>query len=1075
MRYYFLSGLLILAGGLFAQTSAFYFDAQDQLLLRNASVVELLADLPTIDHNTAPPTSHELTLPTPNGEAQTFYIWKTAVADAELSARFPGIVTLGGMVKDNPSIKLRGEWTNENGKVAPNANGSLSVMIFDPKERWVIRPIYGTDVYEMGTETDFAHLRQHFECMLDGHEGHHGPSQQTQAAAPYPIGEELRTYRMAVATTPGYSDFFGNDTSSVLAGIMASVNRISEVYERDASVTFTLIDETTEIIFIGTGPLSGSSPLGTVHAVIRDSIGLNNFDIGHLVDIGGGGVASLGSVCTSNRKGSGYTSLSPPQGDPFDIDYFAHEVGHQFNANHSFNGIVGSCNQRFGPTAYEPGSGVTIMGYAGICGTDNVALRSIPQLHAISILEMTQFTQFGIGDNCPTVTMTGNAPPTVEPIIPPNVVIPPETPFELEATGSDPNTPDAITYSWEQYQTGPGVNLGDASGNSPLFRNFNATSTPVRVFPRMARILENPFDPRELLADYDRNLSFRVVARDNSPGGGGIFWDDMDAQVRESGGPFSVTSQNEVGQELLSGDVVILNWERGNTHQAPFSTDSLDVTLSADPVAGFDIELGRVANTGTGFVVLPDVPTDSTYRFKLKGVDRLWFAINGEDAIIAAPDGQAISLNNLQDELNLCGTGTLELDFFLSRLNGASGDIQFEVIGLPAEVQTEVTETDLLPGRSFQLELTIGNDVPDGDYNAQLVATLGALTDTFDFRAVLQVAALTVPTNIIPADEEVEVSVSGPFEWTDSGSLGERTYDIQIGFDPTGNSWDIEEFGLTDTFFTPAVNLDENTVYFWRVRTVSAECGDGPWSDILSFTTESLACLTFTPDDVPVEMNNSVFITSTINIDEDFPVRSVRIPNARGIYDNFGELRFLLLTPGAGAINLTQTSGCQTNNFNLGFSDAGGNLICSQVNTGNLVRPIEPFSDARNSSTDGNWRLRIFDQSNEGQLSSWELEICVPERLVSTRNTPLAQTKVRVFPNPGHDILYFRWSELPTHPQLIVLTDINGREVSRLQGRQPRDAYQLSVDANRLPQGIYIYRMLTEDGQLLASGRWVKQ
>ncbi|MEM6878410.1 MAG: T9SS type A sorting domain-containing protein, partial [Bacteroidota bacterium] len=105
----------------------------------------------------------------------------------------------------------------------------------------------------------------------------------------------------------------------------------------------------------------------------------------------------------------------------------------------------------------------------------------------------------------------------------------------------------------------------------------------------------------------------------------------------------------------------------------------------------------------------------------------------------------------------------------------------------------------------------------------------------------------------------------------------------------------------------------------------------------------------------------------------------------------------------------------------------------------------------------------------------WELEICVPERLVSTRNAPLAQSAVRVFPNPGNNVLNFRWSELPVNPQLVVLTDINGREMVRLQGVQPRQSHQVTVDANGLPSGMYIYRMLSEDGQLIASGRWVKQ
>ncbi|MEM8584521.1 MAG: T9SS type A sorting domain-containing protein, partial [Bacteroidota bacterium] len=539
-------------------------------------------------------------------------------------------------------------------------------------------------------------------------------------------------------------------------------------------------------------------------------------------------------------------------------------------------------------------------------------------------------------------------------------------------------------------------------------------------------------------------------------------------------GPFRVASFNDGNPELVAGNVAIVRWDRGNTHISPFFTDSLDVWMGADPVNGFDIYLGRVENSGAAFIVVPEMVDASTYRIKLKGADRLWFDLNNDDITVTTADAPAISVSALENDLSICGTGTLEVNFFLSRLGGASGDVEFAVNGLPAEVQTEITETNLLPGRSYLLTLTIGGDVPAGDYDAEIVATVGDLTDVTTFRALLQTEPLDAPQNLVPANSAIQASVSGPFEW-DASMSEDITYDIQITTDASNDNWEIEEFGLTENSFVPAANLDEETTYFWRVRRNSPDCGNGPWSPVQSFTTERLVCLTYASEDTPVEMGSSISILSIIEIEQDYPVRSVRIPNATGVYENFGELRFLLLTPNAGAISLTQNSGCQTNNFNLGFSDDGSPLNCALVNAGISFRPVESFAEARNSSTEGDWRLRIFDQSTMGQLSSWELEICVPEQLVSTRNAPLAQSAVRVFPNPGNNVLNFRWSELPVNPQLVVLTDINGREMVRLQGIQPRQSHQVTVDANGLPSGMYIYRMLSEDGQLIASGRWVKQ
>ncbi|MEM7575240.1 MAG: reprolysin-like metallopeptidase [Bacteroidota bacterium] len=1075
MRLYTSCLLLLFSISLSAQQSLLQPTDDGLYRFQNQEAFSTLAELPTLDYQAAPPKTHSITLLTPQGDVQEFYLWRTEVGSPNLHQFFPGVITFGGMAKDDPSIMLRGEWTSADVRYAPQAAGQFSVMVFDRPETWVIRPnADNANLYEMGTRSDYEHLRQPFVCELDdaGHAHDHDHEFQTppppsSSAAPYAIGEELRIYRIAVATTADYSDYHGNTLETIMPAVMASVNRVNQVYESDMSVSMRLIDSTFKTFFIDDDPFGGNV-LGISHEVIRDSVGLNSFDVGHVFDVGGGGVAFLRSVCDQGDKGRGYTSLSPPEGDPFDIDYLAHELGHQYGGNHTFNACSGP-----GPQPYEPGSGVTIMAYAGICNSNNVANRSIPQFHAASISEMTQFTQFGGGNTCPVIMGLNNVPPVVSAVQPGNNVVPINTPFELEATAFDDDDDSQLTYNWEQFQTGPNVQLGDASGTSPLFRNFNHTANPVRVFPRMQLILSGVNSPSEILPDYNRSLAFRVVARDNNPGGGGVFWDNLNATANTSGGAFTVGSQAEAGINWTPGEVAIIEWERGNTHQPPFSTDSVDIYLSADPLNGFPEYLGRYENSGQAFAIVPDLPDNDSYRVKVKGADRIWFNINSEDFSISNDGAPAVAMSTLQDELSICGPGDDNLDFFLSLLNGASGEPVFSLSGVPAEVQFNVTTTDLLDGRSYNLEIISDATAASGDYNATLDVEVDGLMSSVPFRLILESEGVLAPTGLAPADGTDRVSVAGPLSWVDDAP-GERSYEIQISTDTTGGNWEISEV-ITTTDYVPATNFMEETTYFWRVRTLSDRCGEGDWSVVQSFTTERLVCLSYTATDTPQEMGTGLFISSRIAVEEDYPIRSIRIFDIQGIYDDFGDLRFRLTTPDAGSFNLVEQSNCPTNNFNFNISDASEiDIICSQVNAGGIWRSAEPLDEIRNSSSMGNWRLRVFDQSTEGELSNWSVEICVPDQLVSVENGGLVPTAFEVYPNPGQDRLYFRWSDLPHAPQVVRLVDITGREVLTYRAALPSQAHQIELETTKLAAGMYVYQVLTTDGRLLSSGRWVK-
>src|SRR5690606_22782836 len=176
---------------------------------------------------------------------------------------------------------------------------------------------------------------------------------------------------------------------NVLSAMVTTINRVNGIYEKELSVSLELIGDNDTLIYLNgsTDPFdannNGGALLGQNQTNTNTVIGAANYDIGHIFSTDGGGIAFLGCVCANNQKARGVTGSPSPVGDPFDVDYVAHEMGHQFGANHSFNACSGTESQQ---NAFEPGSGSTIMAYAGICGpVNNLQANSHDYFHITSL------------------------------------------------------------------------------------------------------------------------------------------------------------------------------------------------------------------------------------------------------------------------------------------------------------------------------------------------------------------------------------------------------------------------------------------------------------------------------------------------------------------------------------------------------------------------------------------------------------------------------------------------------------------------------------------------------------------
>ena len=610
---------------------------------------------------TAPPEGRSgtaplvLALPQPDGTSARFALREASVMDAALAARYPQITTYAGVGLDDATATVRLALTPRgfHAQVLSSTGPDFNIASARPTDTRHYLSYYRQDVKP-------AAAGKAIGCGLVA-----TPAEEKASAARVAAwraaggpqaratGAQVRTYRVALACLPEYAAACGNTTESVLAVQVTIINQIVGIFERELAVRFTLVDNRKITFLSGTGPqppvpyinnfpTSDGSRQNPANTDLL--IGSSNYDLGLVMTMNPGGGVLLGSVCIEHDKAQGTLGFGDPT-STFYVSGLAHEMGHQLGAYHSFNNCFG---QAFAGSSWEPGAGVTAMGYGGtnVCPDDEYQSYAERVFHTGSYEEIQAVTSLR---GCGTLTATGNTPPVI--VMPASgKTLPAGTPFKLTATATDANG-DPLTYSWEEIDRGPFGPIDAPQVTNvtpPLFRTWAPTTSGTRYFPRLAELVDNKLARGERLPTVTRKLRFRCTARDLHNGTAGVVGgitpsDSLNLRVSAAAGPFVVTAPNAAGISWAGGSTQTVTWNVANTTAAPVSCAKVNLRLSLDGGLSYPLELATgVANAGSASITVPNTPT-ATARVMVEAADNYFFDISNANFTITPGSGPTIT------------------------------------------------------------------------------------------------------------------------------------------------------------------------------------------------------------------------------------------------------------------------------------------------------------------------------------------------------------------------------------------------------------------------------------------------
>jgi subtilisin-like proprotein convertase family protein len=1010
-------------------------------------------------------SSNIIDVPNADGTIENYRVYDTQILHPELAEKLPNIKSYVGRSINNTGKFIRFS-VSQAGFHGQISEPGKSTYYIDPytKDKSVYIAYSAADL--VNTSSDV------FSCETDNtmyEKAKNAPAKKSFKATD---DSTIRLYELAMSCAGEYGALFIGDATTdeekkanIMAQIVVTMTRVNGIYEKELGITFQLVPENMKIIFFdpATDPYDGEYN-ATTQVLIDAVIGDANYDIGHNFNTSGSGNAGcIGCVCNSGNKGSGHTGRENPTGDKFDVDYVAHEIGHQMGGYHTHNG-VGLCGKSGNNTEVEPGSGSSIMGYAGICPGQDVADQSDDYFNYVNIRDISANIQKGVSSECFDEIIVANLPPTANAGA--DYIIPVGTAFKLTGVGTDPDSDDVLTYTWEQndnedMQTSllP-IATADAG---PMFRSRRGTISPSRYFPQLSAVLDNNLITTwEVLPQVTRDFEFALTVRDNVFYGGQTADDLMQVTSNSDAGPFIVTSQN-INTNWIQGATETITWNVANTdNTAAVNCQTVDILFSA--LGDFTDTIALMADTpndGSEDIIVP-ISLTTTGRLMVAAADNVFLDVSNATIIIAEVGTPTFFLTAIESVKNICentSTGvTFTFDYSFSE--GYSGEVSFNASGLP-DGSTATFSPSIVETEQEIVTMTV-NDFTAAtpqDYTISIQGTSATENKTIAVNLTIKGTNFEVPVLNSPADQSAAQATFPTYAWSEDTSGLTSSYDIEVSKYP--DFQEIIETGTTTTnSYTQNTALSLSTTYYWRIKPKN-ECGEGIFTLGNSFSTGVIDCFN-EENNTSVSTITLLQVSSSIEITEDIPISDINVTLSL-THTYLSDLTIALESPSGTIVTLVEGECEDSDDMEVTFDDSGEAISCaaSSPAISGMVIPASSLSAFNEESSIGSWTLVLTDSfpGDDGQLNSWSINYCgiIEGEVLETQS--FNNLGIVMYPNPAADVVSINFNNIS---QLeVTFFDLLGRKVLSKMLRKDNKG----IDVSSLASGTYIVQMKNENNE----------